>query len=208
LVDDEATVGGRWSDDVINNILDLYQKEWIRIDKGNLKPKHWTHIRTEHHIQMPLVVRRKEEHIKGKIEKLMVEWRVQKNSPEEATGGEGSSWHWFERMSEILTGSAKREGVPGRVDMGTNVLLLEYEEDTVVLEDWGIFKTPISTASGEHSFNTPTTVASEKIVSPKTASCMKPEVDGKPNYRKRALTGNAAYMTNAITKFAESSFQV
>ena len=91
LVDDEATVGGRWSDDAINNILDLYQEEWIRIDKGNLKPKHWTHIRTEHHRQMSLVVRRKEEHIKGKIEKLKIEWRVQKNSPEEATCGEGSS---------------------------------------------------------------------------------------------------------------------
>ena len=49
LVDDEATVGGQCSDDVINNILDLYQDEWIRIDKGYLKPKHWTHIRTEHH---------------------------------------------------------------------------------------------------------------------------------------------------------------
>jgi hypothetical protein len=73
LVDDEATVGGRWSDDAINNILDLYQEEWIHIDKGNLKPKHWTHIRTEHHRQMPLVVRRKEEHIKGKIEKLKAE---------------------------------------------------------------------------------------------------------------------------------------
>jgi hypothetical protein len=93
LVDDEATVGGRWSDDAINNILDLYQEEWIRIGKGNLKPKHWTHIRTKHHRQMPLVVRRKEEHIKGKIEKLKAEWRVQKNSPEEATGGKGSLWH-------------------------------------------------------------------------------------------------------------------
>ena len=107
LVDDEATVSGRWSDDAINNILDLYQEDWICIDKGNLKSKHWTHIRTEHHRQMPLAVRREEEHIKGKIEKLKAEWRVQKKSPEEATGGEGSSWHWFERMSEILTGSAK-----------------------------------------------------------------------------------------------------
>jgi hypothetical protein len=208
LVDDEATVGGRWSDDAINNILDLYQEEWIRIDKGNLKPKHWTHIHTEHHRQMPLAVRRKEEHIKGKIEKLKAEWRVQKNSPEEATGGEGSSWHWFERMSEILTGSAKGEGVPGEVDMGTTVLLSEDEDDIVVLEEGGIPKTPMSTASGEQSFSTPTTVASEQVVSPKTASCMKPGVDGKPNSRKRALTGNAAYMADAITKFAEGSFQV
>ena len=106
LVDDEATVGGRWSDDAINNILELYQ-EWIRIDKGNLKLKHWTHICTEYHRQMPLVVRRKEEYIKRKIEKLRAEWRVQKKSPEEATGGEGSSWQWFERMSEIFIGSAK-----------------------------------------------------------------------------------------------------
>ena len=107
LVDDEATVGGRWSDDAINNILELYQEEWIRIDKGNLKLKHWTHICTENHRQMPLVVRRKEEYIKRKIEKLRAEWRVQKKSPEEATCGEGSSWQWFERMSEIFIGSAK-----------------------------------------------------------------------------------------------------
>ena len=92
LVDDEATIGGRWSDDAINNILALYQKEWIRIDKGNLKSKHWTDIRTEHHRQMPVAVRRKEEHIRGKIEKLKAEWRLQKKSPEEAIGGEGSSW--------------------------------------------------------------------------------------------------------------------
>ena len=76
LVNDEATVGGRWSDDAINNILDLYQEEWICIDKGNLKPKHWTYICTEHHRQIPLVERRKEEHIEGKIEKLKVECRV------------------------------------------------------------------------------------------------------------------------------------
>ena len=40
LVDDEATVGGRWSENAINNILDLYQEEWIRIYKDNSKPKH------------------------------------------------------------------------------------------------------------------------------------------------------------------------
>lgn len=194
LVDDEPTVGGRWSDDAISNILDVYQEEWLRIDKGNLKPKHWTFIRTEHHRQMPLAVRRKEEHIKGKIEKLKVEWRIQKKSPEEATGGEGSSWQWFERMSEILTGSAKGEGVPGGVDMGSSVLLSDDEENAVGLEEGGVPKTPTSTASGEHSRNTPTTVASEKTISPKTASCLKPGVDGKPNSHKRALTGSEAYM--------------
>jgi hypothetical protein len=153
-------------------------------------------------------VRSKEEYIKGKIEKLKVEWRIQKKSSEEATGGEGSSWQWFERMSEILTGSSKGEGVPGRVDMGSNVLLSDDEEDAVGLEEGGVPKTPMSTASGEHSRSTPTTIASEKIVSPKTASCLKSGVDGKPNSRKRALTGSAAYMAEAITKFAEGSFQV
>ena len=58
--------------------------------------------------------------------------------------------------------------------METSVLLLEDEEDTVVLEEGGIPKTPMSIASGEHSFSTPTTVASKNIVSSKTASCMKP----------------------------------
>jgi hypothetical protein len=111
-------------------------------------------------------------------------------------------------MSEILTGSAKGEGVPGGVDMGTTVLLSEDEEDTVVLEEGRIPKTPMSTASGEHSFSTPTTVASEQVISSKTASCMKPGVDGKPNSRKRALSGNATYKADAITKFAEGSFQV
>ena len=135
MVDDEAIIGGQWSDDAINNILDLYQEEWIHIDKGNLKPKHWTYIRTEHHRQMPLVVRHKEEHIKEKIEKLKAEWRVQKNSLEEATCKEGSSWHWFERMSEILIESTKREKIPGGVGMRTSVLLLEDEEDTIVLEE-------------------------------------------------------------------------
>ena len=66
----------------------------------------------------------------------------------------------------------------------------------------------MSTASGEHSFSTPTTVASEKNVSPNTVLCMKSGVDGKPNYRKRTLTGNATYMADAITKFAEGSFKV
>ena len=84
MIDDKATVGGRWSDDAINNILDLYQEEWIRIDKVNLKRKHWIHIRNEHHRQMSLNLRRKEEHIKGKFEKLKPEWRVEKNSREEA----------------------------------------------------------------------------------------------------------------------------
>ena len=111
-------------------------------------------------------------------------------------------------MSEIFTGSAKREGVPGGVDMGTSVLFLEDGDDTIVLEEGGIPKTSMSIASGEQSFSTSTTVASEKIVSPKTASCIKPWVDGKPNSRKHALTGNTAYMTDAITKFAEGFFQV
>ena len=208
LVDDEATVGGRWSDDAINNILDLYQDKWIRIDKGNLKPKHWTHIRTEHHRQMPLAVRCKEEHMKGKIEKLKAEWRVQKKYPEEATGGEGSSWHWFERMSETLTGSAKKEGIPSKLDMRINVLLSEDKKNTVVLKEKEIPKTPMSTTSGEHSFSTPTRVASEKIVSSKTVSCMKSGVDEKPNSHKHALIRNARYMADAITKFAKGYFQV
>ena len=111
-------------------------------------------------------------------------------------------------MSETLIGSAKREGVPGGMDMGTSVLLSEDEEDTVILKEGRIPKTPMSTASGEYSFSTPTIVASEKIVSPNTAFCMKPEVDDKPNSPKRALIGNAAYMADAITKFAEGFFQL
>ena len=78
LIDDKATVGGRWSDDAINNILDLYQEKWIRIDKVNLKPKHWIHIRNEHYRQMSLVVRRKKEHIKGKFEKLSLNGEFKK----------------------------------------------------------------------------------------------------------------------------------
>jgi hypothetical protein len=41
----------------------------------------------------------------------------------------------------------------------------------------------------EHFFSCPTTVASENIVSPNTASCMKPGVDEKPNFLKRASLG-------------------
>ena len=89
-------------------------------------------------------------------------------------------------MSEILTGSAKGEGVPGVMDMETSVLLSEDEEDIFVLKEGGIPKRPMSTASEEHYFSTPTTIASEKVVSSKTASCMKPGVDGKPNSCKRA----------------------
>jgi hypothetical protein len=54
-------------------------------------------------------------------------------------------------MYEILTGSAKEEGVPGGVDMGTSVLLSEDEENTVVLEEGEIPKTPMSTASGDRA---------------------------------------------------------
>ena len=84
----------------------------------------------------------------------------------------------------------------------------EDEEDIVVLEEGRIPKTPMSTASEEHSFSTPTTVASEKNVYPKTASCMKPGVDVKPKSRKCILIGNATYMADTITKFAEGYFQV
>ena len=81
------------------------------------------------------VVRRKEKHIKEKIEKLKAEWRVQQNPPEEATSGEGSSWHWFKRMSVIFFGSTKGKGVPSGVNMVTSVLLSEDEDDNVVLEE-------------------------------------------------------------------------
>ena len=49
--------------------------------------------------------------------------------------------------------------------MGTSVLLSEDKNDTVVLEEGRNSKTPISTASGELSFSTPTTVAGEKSMS-------------------------------------------
>ena len=65
---------------------------------------------------------------------------------------------------------------------------------------------PMSIDSGEHSRSSPTTVASKKIVFSKTASWMKPGVDKKQNSPKHALTRNATYMANTITKFVEGSF--
>ena len=52
--------------------------------------------------------------------------------------------------------------------METSMLLSEDKEDTVILEEGRISKTPISTASGEHYFCTPTTVAGEKSMSQTT----------------------------------------
>ena len=52
--------------------------------------------------------------------------------------------------------------------METSVLLSEDKEDTVILEEGRISKTPISTASGEHYFCTSTTVAGEKSMSQTT----------------------------------------
>jgi hypothetical protein len=54
-------------------------------------------------------------------------------------------------MSEILTGSVREEGVLGGVDMRTNVLLSEDEENIVVLEEGGIPKTPMSTTSEDRA---------------------------------------------------------
>ena len=97
-------------------------------------------------------------------------------------------------------------GVLGGVDIKTSALLSEDEEDTVVLDEGKIPKMPMSTASGKHSLSTLKTVASEKIVFPQIVSCMKPWVDEKTNSRKRALTGNATYIADAIIKFAKGSF--
>ena len=88
-------------------------------------------------------------------------------------------------MSKILIRSAKEKGGPSGVNMRTSVL--EDEEDTIVLEKGGVYKTPMYTASGEYSFSTPTIIVSKKMISPKIASCMKPGVDGKPDFRKRAI---------------------
>lgn len=210
-VDEEASVGGRWSDEAISNILDLYEEEWLRIDKGNLKLKHWTYIRTEHHRQMPLAVRRSEDSIKSKVEKFKAEWRLQKASAAEQTGGEGSNWPWFERMTQIMTGSAKGEGIPGGVDMGCGGAeeLEEDDDDTIIMETQPTPNSAQNDVVRDQSQSTPAAKGvGETVVSPKTASCQKPGVDGKPNARKRALTGNAAYMAEAISNFAEGSFKV
>jgi hypothetical protein len=68
--DDETNVGGRWIDVV--NILDLYEEEWMHIDKSCLAFKHWTHIHIKHHRQLSNECHWKEEQIKNKIEKMKV----------------------------------------------------------------------------------------------------------------------------------------
>ncbi len=69
-MDDETNVGGRWSAFAFANILDLYEEEWRHLDKSCLSFKHWTHIRTKYHHQLPNECHRKEEQIKNKIEKM------------------------------------------------------------------------------------------------------------------------------------------
>ena len=88
-------------------------------------------------------------------------------------------------MSKILIRSAKEKEGPSGVNMRTSVL--EDEEDTIVLEEGGIHKTPMYTSSGEHSFSTPTIIVLKKMISSKIASCMKLGVDGQPDSRKRAI---------------------
>ncbi len=51
-MDDETNVKRRWSDVVLANILDLYEKEWKCLDESCLSFKHWTHICTEHSHQL------------------------------------------------------------------------------------------------------------------------------------------------------------
>jgi hypothetical protein len=73
-VDDETNIGGRWSDIAFVDILDLYEKEWRRLDKSCLSFKHWTHIHTKHHRHLLNECHWKEKQSKNKIKKMKSEY--------------------------------------------------------------------------------------------------------------------------------------
>ncbi len=93
-----------------------YVKRSGDIFKSCLSFKHWTHIHTEHHRQLPNECHKKEGQIKNKIKKMESEYRRQKTLPEEQIGGSGSTWSWFTQMTTIMEGSTKGDGALGGVD--------------------------------------------------------------------------------------------
>lgn len=109
-------VGGKQSDAIIVNIIDLYEEEWRRCNQGSLTKKHKTHIRKEHKRQIPHELKRLEAHIKDKIEKLKAKCQRQKTLSEEQTCGTGSTW--FDRMRSIMGGPKKKDGLERHTDQG------------------------------------------------------------------------------------------
>jgi hypothetical protein len=95
-------------------LTSLIHMEWRCLDKYCLSFKHWTHIRTKYHLQLPNECRHKEEQIKNKIEniieKMKSEYRHETTLLEEQIGGSGSTWSWFACMITIMKGIAKGRG--------------------------------------------------------------------------------------------------
>ncbi len=114
-------------------LTSLIYMEWRCLDKSCLSFKHWTHIRTKHHLQLPNECCHKEEQIKNKIEnkikKMKSEYRHETTLLEEQTGGSGSTWSWFACMTTIMEGTTKGRGAPRDVDKGTTKIIEEDEHE-------------------------------------------------------------------------------
>ena len=97
-------------------------KEIIKSYATNVfKQKHWERIREQVIKDHPSEARRTWIQVRDKWDKLKRYYHKEKKVHNVTGDNGGSQWIWFNLIDEILSGTAKADGIPGGMDNGKEV---------------------------------------------------------------------------------------
>ena len=173
-----------WTHGATKFLVELVKERIESYGTAVFKQQHWERIREQVIKDHPSEARRSWTQVRDKWDKLKRHYHKEKKLHNVTGDNAGSQWIWFNMIDEVLSGTAKAEGVPGGMDNGRPVGVDEQapsqpEEDSQQVPE-------------------------EEPESPRSRASNLPGVRGQPVKRRKIASDMAA----SLDRFCESTRRI
>ena len=171
-----------WTHSATKFLIELVKERIESFSTTVFKQQNWERIREQILKDYPNEARRTWTQIRDKWDKLKRHYHKEHKLHNVTGDNEGSQWIWFNTIDEMLSSTAKADGVPGGLDNGEPVSVEEQipsQEEEATQE-----------------------AREEEPDSPRTRASNLPGVRGQPAKRR------ASDMTASLDRFCESTRRI
>ncbi|KAJ7298670.1 hypothetical protein O6H91_Y490200 [Diphasiastrum complanatum] len=140
LVNGDGCKKEEWTDGAVHCLLDIYGEKYASLRRGSLSSRDWEDLAVYVNTRCKdLNTPKTSDQCKYKIENMKRRYRLEK-SKKEANEGIKIVWPYFARMDQILGMSPLKTGIPGGIDAGGFMQVMEQSahEGMSMLESHGV----------------------------------------------------------------------
>jgi hypothetical protein len=124
-----------WTHGTTKYLVELVKERIETYGTAGFKQQHWERIREQVIKDHPIEARRSWTQVRDKRDKLKRHYHKEKKLHNVTGDNAGSQWIWFNMIDEVLSGTAKADGVPGGMDNGQPQSQPDEEAQHVPEED-------------------------------------------------------------------------